>query len=54
MDTVLETLQETETKAEKEARIEYLEQVKRAEITRIKALEKYINVLKRQEEDSCS
>ena len=37
--------------AERETRIEYLEQVRRAEMTKIKALEKYIDALKRLSED---
>lgn len=51
METVLDTLPgKIETEAEKEARVEFLESVRRAEMTKIKALEKYINALKRQPE----
>ena len=55
MKTVLETLPgKQETEGEKEARIEYLESVRRAEMTKIRALEKYINTLKREPENSDS
>lgn len=55
MEAVLESLPgKIETEAEKEARIEYLESIKRAEALKVKALGKYIDALKRESKDSNS
>ena len=53
METILDTLPDkTETETEKEARIEFLESVKRAEALKLKALGKYIDALKQELDNS--